>query len=165
MRHSLGYRIVQWHGDLAHLGAMSRDNRILALPEQGIQTMGMPLVLYSVTDPPGPPLPVGVIEEVFLGGSGSVLKASGWINLDMLKTAHRDFYRGLLDHEHLGVGVDVDACDIERDGQTLTMTSWRLRGATLSERPAWDAVGIWREWPDSIWRQLADSIKAVFRFR
>jgi hypothetical protein len=163
VRHSLGYRIVQWHGDLAHLGLMSRDNRILALPEHGIQTMGMPLVLYSVTDPPGAPLPVGVIEEVFLGGSGSVLKASGWINLDMLKAAHPRFYRDLLDHEHLGVGVDVDLLQAEDDGQTLTMTSWRLRGAHLSEQPVWDAVGIWREWPESMWRRIWRSIMSVFR--
>jgi hypothetical protein len=167
VRHSLGYRIVQWHGDLAHLGAMSRDNRILAVPEQGIRTMDMPLVLFSMQSCAGgqrtPALPVGVIEEVFLGGSGSVLKASGWINLDMLKTAHPGFYRSLLDHEHLGVGVDVDACDIERDGQTLTMTSWRLRGATLSEQPAWDAVGIWREWPEPPWRRAWQSITSVFR--
>jgi hypothetical protein len=163
VRHSLGYRIVQWHGDLAHLGMMTRDNRVLAIPEHGIETAGMPLVLYSVTDPLGEPLPVGVIEEVFLGGSGAVLKGSGWINLDMLKIAHPGFYRGFLDHEHIGVGVDVDLMCAEDDGQTLTMVSWRLRGAHLSEQPAWDTAQIWREWPEPLWRRVWQSIVSVFR--
>lgn len=164
MRHSLGYRIVQWHGDLAHLSTMTRDNRILARPESGIVTMGMPLVLYSVTDlRTYPTLPVGVIEEVFLGGSGDVLKGSGWINLDMLKVAHPRFYRDFLNHEHIGVGVDVDQYDWGYDEGTLVMTQWRLCGATLDDKPAWDAVGIWRDWPDRLLVRVWRSIMSVFR--